>query len=93
LWIIGYFIALIFASELRLAAICPMIFVLSLCETVIMQTANGDDKEDLPKKRERLLFEEDNTKINYAKAKFIFSIVFGLVYLIFNYLTDFFISS
>lgn len=77
MWIIGFFLDLIFGGAVRFTALCLLIYVLSLAETVILRYQRPEDKLS---KLTSFNFEENDVKMNYAKAKFIFSATMGILY-------------
>jgi hypothetical protein len=83
LWIIGYFLALIFGDNVMLAIICLPLFGLTLALMLILKS--GSKKVQMNSEKLSVFnFEENDTRINDAKAKFIFSIVLGTIYITLN---------
>lgn len=78
LWIIGYNLELIFGGQFKFAALCLLIYALSLAERVIMNY-KIDGGADKLIKTSTFNFEEIDVKLTFAKAKFIFSVAVGLL--------------
>lgn len=84
MWIIGYNLALIFGNSIRFLILTPLIFILSLLETQIMKSDKSSLSLEFHKKSQGMIFENNEIKINYAKAKLIFSIGLGIIFYILN---------
>lgn len=78
MWIIGYNLELIFGGQFKFAALCLLIYALTLAEKVIMNYKIDGDADKISK-LSSFNFEDIEVKLNFAKAKFFFSVVLGIL--------------
>ena len=74
LWLIAYFLGLIFTKNGSLLSTAALICGCSLLETIMLKQGKGDEGLSA------FNFANNQTKMTYAKGKFILAIAVGLLY-------------
>lgn len=84
LWLIAYFIGLIFTKNVSLLSTAVLICGCSLLETILLKEKGSGD-EGLS----AFNFSNNNTKMTYAKGKFLLALAVGALYQVFAFFASF----